>query len=61
MAIVDHLPVCLLESCRVEFLQQEMDNYVEGILVWFVKHIPVGHKITFNIVRIKSRILWITT
>ncbi len=36
------LPVRLTESCRVEFFQQEMSYYVEGVLVWFVKHIPMA-------------------
>lgn len=43
------LPVCLIKSCRVEFLQQEIDYYVEGILVWFVKHIPASHNTTINL------------
>lgn len=41
--IVDYLPVFLMKTCRVESLQQEMGHYVEGILVWFVEHIPAGH------------------
>lgn len=36
------LPVCLMETCRVEFLQQEMRYYVKGIFVGFVEHVPGG-------------------
>lgn len=50
------LPVSFIKSCRVESLQQEMDHYVEGVLVWSVKHVPIGPKITLNIVRIKFNV-----
>jgi len=34
------LPVCLFKTCRVESLQQEMGDDVEGIFVRFVEHVP---------------------
>lgn len=36
------LPVRFMISCRVEFDQQEMCHYVEGIFVWSIKHVPVN-------------------
>lgn len=38
------IPVSLTESCRVKFFQQEVGHDVEGILVWFVKHVSDDHK-----------------